>query len=116
MLELMRQCGDGDRLYKVGRAYVLIDDTVRIGHQQIEHLRIVARCTGGDAARGGCRKQVTAEKEPSDIEVLTRRRELIHRACEEKDLVLILVHVRRRAEVDAVDGKNEGIEGSTEIE
>ena len=99
MLEFVRQRGEGHRPHEIDRAHVLVDDSIPIGGQHIEHLGEVARRTARDATARRRRKEVAAEKESADVKAGIRRSQLVHCPCEEQYHALIVVDVGRCAEV-----------------
>src|SRR6202163_227910 len=114
MLKLVRQRPDCRRPHEIERAHVLSHRYVRVWHEQVEHFRKVASGTGLNRAAGSDWKEIPAEEEPPDEEVLTRRRQLVDRAREEKDHTLVVVDVGRIAEVEGIDRIDQRIEHRSE--
>ena len=86
-----------------------------IWNQQVEHFREVARRTSLNSAGRSDRKQIPAEKKSAYVEILIRRSELIDRTSKEQDHVLVLVDVRRIAEVRGIDWVHQSVERNSEV-
>src|SRR5207247_10315554 len=93
MLKFVRDCTDRDRFHETHGAHILIHRYVRIGNQQIEHFREVARRTSLNAAGGSERKQIPAEEKSAFVEILIRKIQLIESKCEKQYHVLVVVDV-----------------------
>src|ERR1700674_2608012 len=115
VLELVRERPYRHGFYEISGAHVLIHDSGGVGDQKVEHLREVTRraALNGSARRGW--KEIPAEEEAANVEILARRRELIDGSREEEDHALVFVDVGWITEVERVNRVHERIERSPEI-
>src|SRR4051812_31142277 len=115
MLELVGERAEGHAPYEIDGPDVLIHDARWIWNQHVKHLGEVAARASLNRAGGRGWEQVATVEESADVEVLAGRSQLVHRPGEKHDDALIVVLVRRRAEVECVDRIYQRVESRPEV-
>src|ERR1700730_8449363 len=107
VLELVGECTQRNCPHEISRAHILVYDAGGVGDEKVEHFREVARraAFNGTNCRGW--KEIPAEEESANVEVLVWRHELIDSTREEQDYALVFVDVGWIAEVERVDRVHE---------
>ena len=114
MLELVGDHRRRHAVHEPGPADVAVDDPVRIGRQQVEQLPVVASGATGEFRRVEQREEIPIVEEARHVRLGFVRRQRVHRRREQQQDLLVLVDVRRRAEVLDLEGVHERVEARRE--